>query len=194
MSIFANARKERDNLIQRRAGFLQAAENFKTAGDTAGYKAEMDKAKALNTQIDELNEQVQEADRYAQIHAPKFGSDRKDLTEMGKARLDRLVVSSGGHALLVADSSNNGETVFCCQASAIVNCRRFFCPFYELIKRRKTVCFPNSSCRFATSTINCFLHFLPLVLFQRFTTPCVCFFLVNYRANGRIPLQGNSHG
>ena len=109
-------------------------------------------------------------------------------------KLDRLVVSSGGHALLVADSSNNGETVFCCQASAIVNCRRFFCPFYELIKRRKTVCFPNSSCRFATSTINCFLHFLPLVLFQRFTTPCVCFFLVNYRANGSIPLQGNSHG
>ena len=85
MSIFANARKERDNLIQRRAGFLQAAENFKNAGDTAGYKAEMDKAKALNTQIDELNEQVKEADRYAQINAPKFGSDRKDLTEMGKA-------------------------------------------------------------------------------------------------------------
>ena len=85
MSIFANARKERDNLIQRRAGFLQAAENFKNAGDTAGYKAEMDKAKALNTQIDELNEQVQEADRYAQANAPKFGSDRKDLTEMGKA-------------------------------------------------------------------------------------------------------------
>lgn len=87
MSIFANARKERDNLMQRRAGFLQAAENYKNAGDTAGYKAEMDKAKALNTQIDELNEQVQEADRYAQIHAPKFGSDRKDLTEMGKAML-----------------------------------------------------------------------------------------------------------
>lgn len=85
MSIFANARKERDNLIQRRAGFLQAAENFKNAGDTAGYKTEMDKAKALNAQIDELNEQVQESDRYAQIHAPKFGSDRKDLTEMGKA-------------------------------------------------------------------------------------------------------------
>ena len=85
MSIFANARKERDNLMQRRAGFLQAAENYKNAGDTAGYKAEMDKAKALNTQIDELNEQVQEVDRYAQIHAPKFGSDRKDLTEMGKA-------------------------------------------------------------------------------------------------------------
>lgn len=85
MSIFANARKERDNLMQRRAGFLQAAENFKNAGDTAGYKAEMDKAKALNAQIDELNEQVQEADRYAQIHAPKFGAGQKDLAEMGKA-------------------------------------------------------------------------------------------------------------
>lgn len=87
MSIFANARKERDNLIQRRAGFLQAAEDLKNAGDTAGYKAEMDKAKALNTQIDELNEQVQEADRYAQIHAPKFGAGQKDLAEMGKALL-----------------------------------------------------------------------------------------------------------
>ena len=85
MKIFANARKERDNLLQRRAGFLQDAEDCKNAGDTAGYKAKMDEAKALNTQIDELTEQVHEADRYAQIHAPKFGSDRKDLAEMGKA-------------------------------------------------------------------------------------------------------------
>jgi len=85
MNIFANARKERDNLLQRRAGFLQAAETAKNNGDTAGYNAKMAEAKALNTQIDELTEQVQEADRYAQLHAPKFGSDRKDLTEMGKA-------------------------------------------------------------------------------------------------------------
>lgn len=87
MSIFANARKERDNLLQRRAGFLQAAETAKNNGDTAGYKAEMDKAKALNTQIDELNEQISESNRYAQDHAPKFGSDRKDLEEMGKAMI-----------------------------------------------------------------------------------------------------------
>lgn len=85
MSIFANARKDRDNLLQRRAGFLQEAETAKNNGDNAGYKAKMDAAKALNTQIDELNEQVQEADRYNQAHAPKFGSDRKDLEEMGKA-------------------------------------------------------------------------------------------------------------
>ena len=85
MSIFANARKERDNLLQRRAGFLQAAEDFKNNGDTLNYQAELKKAKDLNPQIDELNEQVQEADRYAQIHAPKFGAGQKDLAEMGKA-------------------------------------------------------------------------------------------------------------
>lgn len=85
MNIFANARKDRDNLLQRRAAFLKEAEDCKNAGDSAGYKAKMDEAKALNTQIDELNEQVTEADRYAQNHAPKFGAGQKDLSEMGKA-------------------------------------------------------------------------------------------------------------
>lgn len=87
MSIFANARKERDNLLQRRANFLKEAEDCKNSGDTAGYKAKMDEAKALNNQIDELNDQVQEADRYAQTHAPKFGADRKDLEEMGRSMM-----------------------------------------------------------------------------------------------------------
>lgn len=87
MPIFANARKERDNLLQRRAGFLQAAENAKNSGDTATYKAEMQKAKDLNPQIEDLDEQIAEANRYAQIHAPKFGSDQKDLTEMGRAMM-----------------------------------------------------------------------------------------------------------
>lgn len=85
MSIFANARKERDNLMQRRAGFLQAAEDAKNNGDTAGYNARMADAKALNPQIDELNDQIAESNRYAEKHAPKFGSDRRDLEEMGKA-------------------------------------------------------------------------------------------------------------
>ena len=87
MSIFANARKERDNLLQRRANFLKEAEDCKNSGDTAGYKAKMDEAKALNPQIDELNDQVHEADRYAQTHAPKFGADRKDLEEMGRSMM-----------------------------------------------------------------------------------------------------------
>jgi len=85
--MFKNARKERDNLLQRRAGFLQAAEDFKSKGDALNYQAEMKKAKDLNPQIDDLNDQIQEADRYAQVHAPKFGADRKDLSEMGKAML-----------------------------------------------------------------------------------------------------------
>lgn len=87
MKIFANARKERDNLLQRRAGFLQEAENCKNSGDATGYASKMAEAKALNTQIDELDEQIQEADRYAQKHAPKFGSDRKDLEEMGRCMM-----------------------------------------------------------------------------------------------------------
>ena len=87
MSIFANARKERDNLLQRRANFLKEAEDCKNAGNIADYKAKMDQAKALNNQIDELNDQVQEADRYAQVHAPKFGADRKDLEEMGRSMM-----------------------------------------------------------------------------------------------------------
>lgn len=85
MPIFANARKERDNLLQRRSNYLKAAEDFKDKGDTVNYQSEMKKAKDLNPQIDELNEQVAEADRYANLHAPKYGSDRKDLEEMGKA-------------------------------------------------------------------------------------------------------------
>ena len=85
MNIFANARKDRDNMMQRRAAFLQAAEDCKNKGDTSGYNANMKEAKDLNPQIDELNEQIQEADRYAQLHAPKFGAGQKDLTEMGKA-------------------------------------------------------------------------------------------------------------
>ncbi len=87
MSIFANARKDRDNLLQRRAGFLQAAEDAKNNGDTAGYNARMAEAKALNPQIDELNDQIAESNRYAEKHAPKFGSDRRDLEEMGKAMM-----------------------------------------------------------------------------------------------------------
>lgn len=85
MNIFANARKDRDNLLQRRANFLKEAEDCKNSGDAAGYNAKMADAKALNTQIDELGEQIAEASRYAQAHAPKFGTDRKDLEEMGKA-------------------------------------------------------------------------------------------------------------
>ena len=39
-----------------------------------------------------------------------------------------------------------------------------------------------------------FFALLTLGFVQRFTTPSAYFFSDNCRANGRIPLQGNSHG
>lgn len=85
MANFANSRKERDNLLARRANHLKAAEDFKNKGDNTNYQSELKKAKDLNPQIDDLNALIDEADRYAKNHAPIFGSDRKDLEEMGKA-------------------------------------------------------------------------------------------------------------
>lgn len=138
MSIFANARKDRDNLLQRRAAFLQEAESCKNNGDNAGYKAKMDAAKNLNTQIDELNEQITEADRYAQVHAPTFGAGQKDLSEMGKAiiagervKIDVVDVSASmrmneGTLLSspVASPSGAGSTIhdgFAGQVSSLLN-------------------------------------------------------------------------
>lgn len=84
MPMFENARKERDNLLKRRADYLKTAEAEQAKGNTAEAKSAMEQAKALNGQIDDLNSVIAEADRYADLHAPKFGTDRKDLTEMGK--------------------------------------------------------------------------------------------------------------
>ena len=85
MAKFENSRKERDNLLNRRAGFLAEAEECKNKGDNTGYQSALQKAKDLNPQIDDLNALIDEADRYAKDHAPKFGTDRKDLEEMGRA-------------------------------------------------------------------------------------------------------------
>lgn len=84
MPMFDNTRKERDNLLKRRADFLKEAEAENAKGNTEAAKAAMDKAKALNGQIDDMNAMIAEADRYANLHAPKFGTDRQDMEEMGK--------------------------------------------------------------------------------------------------------------
>lgn len=84
MPMFENTRKERDNLLKRRSDFLKEAEAEKAKGNTAAAKAAMDNAKALNGQIDDMNDMIAEADRYANLHAPKFGNDRQDMEEMGK--------------------------------------------------------------------------------------------------------------
>ena len=84
MSVFANSRKQYDNLLSQRAKHLAAAEAAKNKGDTAEYQTFMNKAKELNPQIDELKAEVDEAERYANDHAPKFGQSRQDLEEMGR--------------------------------------------------------------------------------------------------------------
>ena len=84
MPMFENTRKERDNLLKRRADFLKEAEAENAKGNAEAAKAAMDKAKALNGQIDDMNAMITEADRYANLHAPKFGTDRQDMEEMGK--------------------------------------------------------------------------------------------------------------
>lgn len=85
MPMFENTRKERDNLLKRRSDFLKEAEAEQAKGNTAAAKAAMDNAKALNGQIDDMNDMIAEADRYVRDHAPKFGAAQKDLEEMGQA-------------------------------------------------------------------------------------------------------------
>lgn len=84
MPMFENTRKERDNLLKRRSDFLKEAEAERAKGNAAAAKAAMEKAKALNAEIDEKNEMIAEADRYANLHAPRFGTGRQDMEEMGK--------------------------------------------------------------------------------------------------------------
>lgn len=84
MPMFENTRKERDNLLKRRSDFLKEAEAEQAKGNTEAAKTAMDKAKALNGQIDDMNDMISEADRYANLHAPKFGTERQDMEEMGK--------------------------------------------------------------------------------------------------------------
>lgn len=84
MLMFENTRKERDNLLKRRSDYLKEAEAEQAKGNAEAAKAAMDKAKSLNGRIDDMNDMIAEADRYANLHAPKFGSDRKDMEEMGK--------------------------------------------------------------------------------------------------------------
>ena len=89
MPMFENSRKDRDNLLQRRAAYLKEAEEEQAKGNITAAKSAMDKAKALNAEIDDKTALIEEADRYANLHAPKFGADRKDQAEMGRALLAR---------------------------------------------------------------------------------------------------------
>ena len=78
------SRARLNDLKSQRASYLESAEKELTAGNTSEYKSWMDKAQALNPQIEDLNNLVKEYDRYDIAHAPKFGNDAKDMKEMGQ--------------------------------------------------------------------------------------------------------------
>lgn len=82
---FENTRKDLNNLLARRANFLAEAEQCRDKGDTAGYQSALKKAKDLNPEIDDKKALIDEVDRYANAHAPKFGAGRQDREEMGRA-------------------------------------------------------------------------------------------------------------
>lgn len=78
-------RAQLNDLLSTRASLLDAANAALSGGNTTEYHANLDKAKAMNAQIDDLKAMVTEFDRYDIAHAPTYGSDRHDLEEMGKA-------------------------------------------------------------------------------------------------------------
>ena len=78
------SRARLNDLKSQRASFLENAENQLNAGNTAEYKSLLAKAQELNPQIEDLDNLVKEYDRYDIVRAPKFGTDSKDMQEMGK--------------------------------------------------------------------------------------------------------------
>lgn len=78
------SRARLNDLKSQRASYLENAEKELNAGNNNEYKSWMDKAQALNPQIEDLDNLVKEYDRYDISHAPKFGNDAKDLQEMGR--------------------------------------------------------------------------------------------------------------
>ena len=87
MPMFDNSRRQLNDLMGQRANFLAAAEAAQLAGNSDEFRAQMDHATALNTQIDDLQAVIAEADRYAEANAPIFTpgqTSRRDMAEMGR--------------------------------------------------------------------------------------------------------------
>lgn len=78
------SRARMNELLGQRADLLAAAERELTAGNNSEYQSYMTKAKALNTQIDDLKAVVDEYDRYDIRKAPVFGDSEQDMKAMGE--------------------------------------------------------------------------------------------------------------
>lgn len=78
-------RREYNDLLGQRAQHLSAAEAALASGDRTGYQAALDRAKAMDTQLEDLGALLEEQDRYAKAHAPRMNpADQRDLEEMGR--------------------------------------------------------------------------------------------------------------
>ena len=79
-----NERQKLNDLLAQRSQHLEAAQDALNKGDQTGYQEAMDKVTGLNGEIEPIKAVVSEMDRYADAHAPAFGTDRQDMEEMGK--------------------------------------------------------------------------------------------------------------
>lgn len=77
-------RQKLDELLSQRAAHLEAAKAALDKGDSLEYKACLDKAKGMNSQIEEIQGLVKEFDRFDIAKAPKYGTDAYDLKDMGE--------------------------------------------------------------------------------------------------------------
>lgn len=78
-------RQKMNDLMGQRAEKLKAAQEALDSGNRLDYQARLKEAQGFNAQIDDLQAMVAEYDKYDIAHAPVFGTDRKDMEEMGKA-------------------------------------------------------------------------------------------------------------
>lgn len=73
-----------EKLAQNKA-FVAAAEAAAASGDMAEAKSQLDKAKAMESELDTLKAIMDEDAKYAAAHAGRYGADRQDMAEMGRA-------------------------------------------------------------------------------------------------------------
>ena len=73
-----------EKLAQNKA-FVAAAEAAAASGDMAEAKSQLDKAKAMESELDTLKAIMDEDAKYASDHAGRYGADRQDMVEMGRA-------------------------------------------------------------------------------------------------------------
>ena len=85
MSNIHTSRQKLNGLAGQRAQLLNAAQDALNSGNTLEYKAKLEAAKAMNSQIDELQGLCKEFDRYDIAKAPVYDtSDPYDLKDMGE--------------------------------------------------------------------------------------------------------------